>query len=103
MLKRILFSALFILFIFNNNLLASSIDSSYFSHLKAYDWQPISDVEKVESVKVLFDNSGASQATQQAVKEYTEKAFKVLETLNISVDKKKILRRFGEQLMNRHV
>jgi len=47
MLKRILFSALFILFIFNNNLLASSIDSSYFSHLKAYDWQPISDVEKV--------------------------------------------------------
>jgi geranylgeranyl diphosphate synthase type II len=63
----------------------------------------ISDVEKVESVKVLFDNSGASQATQQAVKEYTEKAFKVLETLNISVDKKKILRRFGEQLMNRHV
>ena len=47
MLKRILFSALFILFIFNNNLLASSIAASYFSHLTAYDWQPISDVEKV--------------------------------------------------------
>ena len=47
MLKRIPFSALLILFIFSNNLFASSTDSSYFSHLKAYDWKPISDVEKV--------------------------------------------------------
>ena len=47
MLKRILISALFILFIFNNNVAASSLDTSYFLHLKAYDWQPISDVEKV--------------------------------------------------------
>jgi len=63
----------------------------------------ISDVDKVETVKTMFNNSGASSATQQAVKDYTEKAFSILEALNISEDKKKILRLFGEQLMNRHV
>jgi geranylgeranyl diphosphate synthase type II len=63
----------------------------------------ISDSEKVNSIKILFDDSGASEATQNAVKAYTEKAFSVLETLNISEDKKQLLRLFGEQLMNRRV
>ncbi len=63
----------------------------------------ISNDDKVASVKVLFNNSGASEATQNAVKDYTEKAFSVLETLNISEDKKQLLRLFGEQLMNRRV
>jgi geranylgeranyl diphosphate synthase type II len=63
----------------------------------------ISDNDKVESVKALFNTSGASEATQYAVKDYTEKAFSVLETLNISEDKKQLLRLFGEQLMNRRV
>lgn len=63
----------------------------------------ISDEEKVASVKSLFITSGASDATQNAVKDYTNKAFAVLTTLNISDDKKQILRLFGEQLMNRRV
>ncbi|WP_299121931.1 polyprenyl synthetase family protein [uncultured Winogradskyella sp.] len=63
----------------------------------------ISDSNKVESVKELFNNSGASEATQNAVKNYTNKAFTVLKTLNISEDKKQLLRLFGEQLMNRRV
>lgn len=63
----------------------------------------ISETEKVESVKSLFNSSGASEATQVAVKDYTDKAFKVLEGLNISEDKKQVLRLFGEQLMNRRV
>ena len=46
MIKRILFSTAFCLFTFLNTN-AVNIDSSYFSHLKAYNWQPISDVEKV--------------------------------------------------------
>lgn len=58
--------------------------------------------EKVSSVKELFNNSGASEATQKAVKDYTSTAFEVLEVLNISEDKKQLLRLFGEQLMNRH-
>ena len=46
MIKRILFSITICLFTFLNSS-AINIDSSYFSHLEAYEWQPISDVEKV--------------------------------------------------------
>ena len=46
MLKRILFSISICLFAFLNTN-ANIVDSSYFSHLQAYDWQPISDVDKV--------------------------------------------------------
>jgi geranylgeranyl diphosphate synthase type II len=63
----------------------------------------VSNNEKVDAVKTIFNNSGASQATQEAVKVYTQKAFEVLNALNISEDKKQILRLFGEQLMNRRV
>ncbi|BAO75226.1 polyprenyl synthetase family protein [Winogradskyella sp. PG-2] len=63
----------------------------------------ISDETKVKIVKDLFNNSGASETTQIAVKHYTTKAFKVLEGLNVSEDKKQLLRLFGEQLMNRRV
>jgi|TARA_B110000914_G_scaffold176185_1_gene157531 tetratricopeptide (TPR) repeat protein len=47
MLKRILFSTIICLFAFVQNTNASISDSTYFSHLKAYSWQPISDVDKV--------------------------------------------------------
>ena len=61
------------------------------------------NANKVEKVKALFTNSGAAEATKNAVKDYTNKAFKVLQNLNISEDKKQTLRLFGEQLMNRNV
>jgi len=63
----------------------------------------IANEAKVEKVKALFNTSGAAEATQLAVKDYTQKAFSVLEKLNISDDKKQILQLFGEQLMNRRV
>jgi geranylgeranyl diphosphate synthase type II len=63
----------------------------------------LSDSEKVEKVKLLFNATGAADATQLAVKDYTKKAFSVLEKLNISNDKKQLLQLFGEQLMNRRV
>lgn len=63
----------------------------------------LSDSEKVEKVKLLFNASGAADATKLAVKDYTKKAFSVLEKLNISNGKKQILQLFGEQLMNRRV
>ncbi len=63
----------------------------------------IANEAKVEKVKALFNSSGAAEATQLAVKDYTQKAFSVLEKLNISDDKKQILQLFGEQLMNRRV
>lgn len=59
--------------------------------------------EKVRNVKAIFETSGASEATQNAVKAYTNKAFEVLKALHISDDKKQMLSVFGEQLMNRRV
>ncbi len=63
----------------------------------------LSNDEKVRNVKAIFETSGASEATQNAVKAYTNKAFEVLKALHISDDKKQMLSVFGEQLMNRRV
>lgn len=71
--------------------------------LHLFSIQPNDNRDKIESVKVIFNTSGASQATQGAIVNYTEKAFQTLEKMNISDDKKTILRLFGEKLMNRNV
>lgn len=64
---------------------------------------PSDNKDKITSVKEIFYTSGASSATQKAIQEYTLKAFETLEKMNISSDKKEILRIFGENLMNRNV
>ena len=58
---------------------------------------------KIEEVKTLFNATGASKATQQAIQDYTLKAFATLDKMNISSDKKAMLKTFGENLMNRNV
>ncbi|NRR92155.1 polyprenyl synthetase family protein [Winogradskyella undariae] len=70
---------------------------------KAINNTKLSNDDKVEMVKQLFVNSGAAEATQIAVKAYTNKALNVLETLNIAEERKQSLRLFGAQLMNRRV
>ena len=70
---------------------------------KAINNTELSNDDKVEIVKQLFVNSGASEATQIAVKDYTNKALNVLETLNIAEERKQSLRLFGKQLMSRRV
>ncbi len=59
--------------------------------------------DKINRVKNIFNNSGASKATQQAIEEYTYKAFATLERMNIEEDKKAVLKAFGENLMSRKV
>jgi len=59
--------------------------------------------EKVKNVKQIFDNSGASEVTRNAIENYTQKAFSVLESINISSNKKELLKQFGIALMNRNV
>ncbi len=58
---------------------------------------------KINVVKDIFKISGASDATKKEIKNYTNKAFSVLESLDISVDKKALLLDFGSSLMNRNV
>jgi geranylgeranyl diphosphate synthase type II len=65
--------------------------------------QPEDSTEKINLVKELFNATGASKATQQAIQEYTFKAFETLEEMNIDADKKAMLRAFGENLMGRKV
>ncbi|WP_396168069.1 polyprenyl synthetase family protein [Flavobacterium sp.] len=59
--------------------------------------------KKINSVKEIFNSTGASQATQKAIEEYTLKAFETLEKIDVSQDKKELLKAFGENLMNRKV
>ncbi len=58
---------------------------------------------KVEVVKHIFKISGSAEATKKAIEDYTNKAFMVLKSLNISDDKKTLLKNFGTGLMNRNV
>ena len=59
--------------------------------------------KKINSIKAIFDATGASEATRNAIHDYTFKAFETLEKINISVEKKAMLRTFGENLMERKV
>jgi geranylgeranyl diphosphate synthase type II len=65
--------------------------------------QPSDNWDKIESVKSIFNQTKASEATQKAIQEYTFKAFETLEKMNISNDKKVMLKAFGENLMSRNV
>lgn len=64
---------------------------------------PTETADKIETVKQLYISSGAAEATKTEIENYTNKAFSVLEHLQISEDKKMVLRLFGEQLMTRNV
>ncbi len=64
---------------------------------------PTNPTEKIETVKEQFIASGAAQATQDEMAKYTQLAFESLENLEISEDKKQLLREFGLGLMKRTV
>ena len=64
---------------------------------------PENNSDKINSVKQIFHSSGAAQATQKAIQDFTLKAFETLEKMNVSLDKKAMLTNFGENLMKRNV
>ena len=80
---------------------ASAEEKEQLLHL--FSIHPTDNTDKIFSVKQLFHTTGASKATQQAIEEYTLKAFQTLDKIAISDDKKAILRVFGENLMQRNV
>lgn len=81
--------------------LASSETSQQFLQLMADE--TLDPEKKVDSVKEIYESTGAKERTIQAVKGYTEKAFSVLEQIGLSDIQKNTLIQFGEQLMNRKV
>ena len=58
---------------------------------------------KIGLAKQFFVSTGSAQATKEAIEEFTKQAFSGLEALNISEDKKHLLKTFGNNLMNRTV
>lgn len=76
-------------------------DKDQLMHL--FSIQPKENSDKIETVKTIFKESGSSMATQEAIKEYTQKAFETLKKMDISEEKKQVLYVFGEKLMNRNV
>ncbi|MFV8441160.1 polyprenyl synthetase family protein [Flavobacterium sp. LB2P44] len=70
---------------------------------RLFSIQPEDNTSKIERVKVLFNSSGASKATQDAIQDFTLKAFHTLDKMNIGADKKEMLKAFGENLMGRKV
>ena len=71
--------------------------------LQLYGDSSLNNNDKITKVKEVFDKSGASIATKQIIDNYTQKAFNVLEAINISSEKKELLKQFGTALMNRNV
>ena len=71
--------------------------------LHLFSIHPTDNSDKIESVKTIFNSSGASKATQQAIQDFTLKAFDTLQNISIGNEKKDILRSFGENLMGRKV
>lgn len=80
---------------------ASPEEKKQLTHL--FSIHPNDNSEKINSVKEIFNDTGASQATQKAIQEFTLKAFETLRKINIDSDKKEILQSFGENLMGRKV
>lgn len=57
--------------------------------------------EKIATVLQVFEQTGAADATNQSIQDYTKVAFDVLNSLEIDPIKKEPLRDFGIQLMTR--
>ena len=80
---------------------ASANEKEQLLHL--FSFQSSENTDKINSVKGIFNQTGASAATQKAIENYTFKALETLVKMNIGNDKKAILKAFAENLMSRNV
>lgn len=71
--------------------------------LHLFSIHPNDNVDKIATVKDIFNTTGAATATQQAIQDYTLKAFATLQKISIDNEKKELLKSFGENLMGRKV
>ncbi|MAP81817.1 MAG: polyprenyl synthetase [Aequorivita sp.] len=63
---------------------------------------PKDPTDKISTVKEIFTHSGAAEATKKEIEKYSNLAYSVLDEIEISEEKKKMLRQFGEELMLRN-
>ena len=79
----------------------SPADADALKHL--YTLQPENPDQKIDTVRDIFSKSGAAEKTLAAIERYTEDAFEILGTMDISKDEKDYLKNIGEMLMGRKV
>ena len=80
---------------------AKTTEARQLEHL--YSINPMDAGGKIEAVKSIFQESGASEIAREEIGKYTRKAFEVLDRIDIPEDKKKLLKNFGSMLMEREV
>lgn len=68
-----------------------------------FNSHPENPSDKIETVKNIFLSSGASEATQNRIWEYTQQAYSCLDDIDLSAEKKQSFRDFGDRLLNRTV
>ncbi|HSP10983.1 MAG TPA: polyprenyl synthetase family protein [Salegentibacter sp.] len=68
-----------------------------------YSINPAESLGKIEAVKSIFVSSGAADLTRAEIEKYTQKAFEILDKIDLKEDKKNPLRQFGASLMGRQV
>ena len=79
----------------------SSQQSEELEHL--FSINPKDPTDKISTVKEIFLTSGAAEATRDEIEKYSNHAFSLLEIINISEEKREMLREFGNSLMQRNV
>ncbi len=79
----------------------SSQQAEELEHL--FSINPKDPTDKISTVREIFLISGAAEATRNEIEKYSNHAFSLLETINISEEKKEMLRKFGNSLMQRNV
>lgn len=79
-------------------------DSSQKAELQnLFSITPMDPREKIEIVKRIYEETGAVKSAEDAIEAYTEKAFRLLEDINLSANRKADLKTFGSWLMKRTV
>jgi len=71
--------------------------------LQLFSTTPEDSSDKIDRAKYLFKHSGSADATKKEIESYTKKAFSILESMQISNEKKEVLLQFGESLITREV
>lgn len=80
---------------------AEAEDKMELQHL--FGINPTDSTQKIETAKQIFLTGGAAEATRQEIQNFTQQAFDILDKLSIPESKKKVLRQFGLDLMDRKV
>lgn len=66
-----------------------------------YSILPSDSSQKIKRVEEIFAESGSAEATSKAIEMYSNKAFAIIDKMNVSDQKKELFIKFGHDLMQR--